>query len=202
MPTPAALVPSVYAHDPMLVVQHALATPALDPVMAGLSRAAEEWVLALAAVAVALLVSRRDPRRWALAAGLAAAFVVDGAAVWALKHALDLPRPLAVLGPDQVRVLLQPLRVDSMPSGHASAAATLASWATWRSRRTGVALWAVALLVGVSRVYVGAHWVEDVVAGWAVGAVAGAAAAWATAALLARAAARQGAGEATAAASA
>jgi membrane-associated phospholipid phosphatase len=41
-------------------------------------------------------------------------------------------------------------------------------------------VWALMLLGGLSRVYVGAHWVTDVVGGWALGALLGAVA-WALA---------------------
>jgi membrane-associated phospholipid phosphatase len=186
----APLVPPVYAHDPMPLVQRVLATPALDPIMEGVSRLCEGWVLALLALSVAVLLERRSPWRWAVAVGLGVAFVADGAVVWGLKHALDLPRPVAVLGPDQVRVLLEPSSPQSMPSGHASAAATLAAWGAGRSRRAGAALGVLALLAGLSRVYVGAHWALDVVAGWAIGAAVGAAGARITARVAARASGR------------
>ena len=45
------------------------------------------------------------------------------------------------------------------------------SWAAPRLSAAGIAL---ALLVGISRVYLGAHWPTDVLAGWALGAAVGA----------------------------
>ncbi len=169
--------PFPYAFDPFLSVQHALERPWLDPVMETLSRLCEGWVVVLVAVAWAVLVGRT--RKGVLRAGLPIllALAVDGILVEALKLALHTPRPLAVLGPQQVHVLLAPLRAHSMPSGHASAAATLAAYLVGRRRREGNLAWPLALLGGISRVYVGAHWVLDVVAGWIVGAIVGYAAA-------------------------
>ena len=68
----------------------------------------------------------------------------------------------------------------SFPSGHATLAAAM--WGAiaiavgttlWRSRRgallTAAAL--VAVVVGVTRLYLGAHWLTDVLAGWVLGAL-------------------------------
>ncbi len=169
--------PFPYAFDPFLSVQHLLERPWLDPVMMTLSRLCEGWVVVLVALAWAVAVGRT--RRGILRVGLPVllALAADGAVVEALKLALHTPRPLAVLGVERVHVLLAPLRAHSMPSGHASAAATLAAYLVGRRRREGAVAWPIALLGGISRVYVGAHWVLDVVAGWIVGAIVGLAAA-------------------------
>ena len=60
----------------------------------------------------------------------------------------------------------------SFPSGHSSGAATIYGSAALRLRRKWVTALAfvLPLLVGVSRVVVGAHFPTDVLAGWALGA--------------------------------
>jgi undecaprenyl-diphosphatase len=165
------------AFDPFLFVQLALERPWLDPVMMALSRLCQGWVVVLVALAWAVAVGRT--RRGILRVGVPVllALAADGVVVEALKLALHTPRPLAVLGAGRVHVLLSPLRAHSMPSGHASAAATLAAYLVGRRRPEGSVAWPLALLGGISRVYVGAHWVLDVVAGWTVGALVGYAAA-------------------------
>jgi undecaprenyl-diphosphatase len=166
-----------YALDPFLAVQHALERPWLDPIMTTASRLCEGWVLALLALAWAIWVGRTGRAALRVALPIALALFADGVVVEAIKYAVHTPRPLAVLGADQVHVLLAPLRARSMPSGHSSAAATLAAYLWARRRREARVAGPLAVLGGISRVYVGAHWVVDVLAGWLLGAAVGFAAA-------------------------
>jgi undecaprenyl-diphosphatase len=59
------------------------------------------------------------------------------------------------------------LRGSSFPSAHAAnaAAAALILFAAFRKK----AIWAMPLLIGYSRIYVGKHFPMDVLAGWATG---------------------------------
>lgn len=87
-----------------------------------------------------------------------------------MKPAIDRPRP-----PDDIA--LMDLTGSAMPSSHALitsafvVAIVLADW--WRSdfrRRATAAVGAVGcVLIGATMVYMGAHWVTDVLAGWALG---------------------------------
>ncbi len=169
--------PFPYAFDPFLAVQHALEHPWLDPIMTTATRLCEGWVIALLALAWAISTGRTVRGAARIAIPVLLALAADGVVVEAIKYALHLPRPLAVLGADHVHVLLAPLRARSMPSGHSSAAATFAVYLWARRRREALFAGPLAFLGGVSRVYVGAHWVFDVLAGWIVGALVGWAAA-------------------------
>ena len=59
----------------------------------------------------------------------------------------------------------------STPSGHSQFSATLYGWFTTRVKKWWMALTAIVLtgLVGVSRIYLGVHYLGDVLLGWGIG---------------------------------
>jgi len=127
--------------------------------------------LPLAAVAAAILAARR---RWAELGVLVAGMAIVIAGAHELKDAVDRPRPaggglVAVSG-------------SSFPSIHA-AYSTFYVWlavTVVMRLRVGMARGALVIaggilltaLIGLSRVYLGVHYMSDVNAGWALGAVA------------------------------
>lgn len=62
----------------------------------------------------------------------------------------------------------------SFPSNHALNTATAAAFAQVLYPVTGWVTWPLVVLVGFSRVYVGAHYVSDVLGAWVIGVVLGA----------------------------
>jgi len=112
--------------------------------------------------------------RWTAAALLA----VPAASLYtySIKKLTQLPRPAAVLPPESFQIIDSPLFGNSFPSGHTLTAFVGAGVLVFCSRRplAWLALPA-AMLVGFSRIAVGAHWPLDLLAGAAGG--------WATAAL-------------------
>jgi membrane-associated phospholipid phosphatase len=61
----------------------------------------------------------------------------------------------------------------SLPSGHAQSSTTVWGWLSLKSGKAWI--WGLSLvlilLIGFSRIYIGVHWLGDVLLGWAVGAV-------------------------------
>ncbi len=89
-----------------------------------------------------------------------------------IKHFLNMPRPPTVLDAEQMILIGESHGWYSFPSGHTTAAFTLAglvSLQSWVPLKVKVAVVIGALLVGLSRIAVGVHWPQDVLAGMATG---------------------------------
>jgi membrane-associated phospholipid phosphatase len=94
-----------------------------------------------------------------------------------LKLAVGNPRPFVVEGTYLQKWAVSPETARSLameystPSGHAMGAATFYSYLFAVTRRWYVRVFAIAaiLCIGASRPYLGVHYVEDVLLGWALG---------------------------------
>jgi len=101
------------------------------------------------------------------------------AAAFVLRQTIKRPRPLALLYPDMPA---QAKNSYSFPSNHAAASAVITTACAYAAPSDYsmyapliAALGIAALAAGVSRVCVGLHWLSDVLAGWALGLLFGAA---------------------------
>jgi undecaprenyl-diphosphatase len=149
---------------------HGLASPTLDRLMAAVTALGSSAVLAAVTGLAAVFLAVR--RRWAEAAFVVVALVGALLLNDALKQVVHRPRPgfeWAEIWPE-----------FSFPSGHAmnSFVTYLAlALVVWRlaGRRVGSIALALAIVlavsIGASRIYLGAHWLTDVLGGYLAGAL-------------------------------
>jgi membrane-associated phospholipid phosphatase len=152
---------------------HALTSPALTRVMWLATVSGDTAVLTVWTVLAVLLLWTWGRRRFAVA--LAALMAVDPIVVSALKSTFARARP-----PLAGMLIAEPSG-SSFPSGHATAAlvfygllAVVAMGSSLSPRLRACAVsgaLAIALLVGVSRVFLGVHFASDVLAGWVLASV-------------------------------
>ncbi len=149
------------------------------PAMIALTWVGSGWAV------LALLPLLGWTRTRSFAGALAVAIAAQATWVWALKLAVGRVRPWIAMG------LAAPIGAPhdgSFPSGHASGSFCVAAFLAvalpavwpgpgWRVRFVIAAALFVAALVAVSRVYLGAHFPSDVLAGALMGAAFGAIAA-------------------------
>ncbi len=146
-------------------------SPFLNDIMSWLSYLGKGWIQALFClfiIAIGLIIKKDEK---IVSAGKKGIYAVaaSGVLVQIIKHIIGRPRPKVMeafgftLGPSIIPGF------DSFPSGHATSsfafAYTLSTFFPWMR----YLLYGYALLVSISRIYVGAHFPSDVFAGIILG---------------------------------
>jgi len=133
-------------------------SPWSDIVWLGFTTLGDGYLLAIILGAFLLV----NPRVACLGLGL---LVLSSLAMHAIKYALPLVRPAGVL--ESVHVVGPLLRAGTFPSGHtvASFSTALALVHFCSSRVAAIGILGVAMLISLSRVFIGAHFPLDVLAG-------------------------------------
>jgi undecaprenyl-diphosphatase len=141
----------------------------MDVLLEVLTAPGSWWFRALVFIPALVLLLRR--RLWWTAAWMVSAIGLVGPVTTLLKEYFGRVRPDFAEGG---------ARLDSLsyPSGHASGIATLVTVAlilAWPLAQPHVRRWAlvvgvvVVLVVGLTRMWLGVHFLSDVVGGWALG---------------------------------
>ncbi len=139
--------------------------PKWEPVAYFISHGVGSYPLMFAAFFIALLFVDK----WRIALELAIVTAISFGVLWALKHYFAIARPY-VMDPNVISY--GPESSFAFPSGHALMSVVILGWVALRHPKSHVLLWGtviLVLLIGASRVYLGAHYPTQVVAGWLFG---------------------------------
>ncbi len=120
----------------------------------------------LPAVAVVWWFHRDQPAGRTLWWTVLVAFLLSTAVVHLIKRRVKRLRPVAHT---EVRFLVPVTRHGSFPSGHTATTFALAALLAWYFPLWAVPLFLLAAVIGYSRVYVGVHFVSDVLVAAAIG---------------------------------
>jgi undecaprenyl-diphosphatase len=150
------------------LINRGLQNNVLDAVMVFLTN----WsYLLFVALLIPLFITDRRKGLFVFLIAALGFFAADGLGGF-LKHIIERPRPCQVI-PD-ARLVVTCLHSFSFPSGHSMTSFAAASLIGYYFRKAAVPAFIIAVLVAVSRVYVGVHYPSDVLGGAVLGgAVAG-----------------------------
>ncbi len=130
----------------------------------------------LPCVGIGIIWLWMKPAQWPYVLAGLSAFLLELSLYYLIKKNVRRPRPFNRL--KGVRALIVPPDEFSFPSGHTGAAFLLAVVLTAALPALGPWVFAWAVLIGISRVYLGVHYPGDVLAGLALGTISAHAGIW------------------------
>lgn len=150
----------------LLWLQNNLRQEWLDPVVKGFTHLGDSGLLWIALCLALLLFPQTRRAGAAVAVGLIMSLLCTNLV---LKPLIQRTRPWLVV--EGLTALVVEHDMNSFPSGHTSAAlaAAMACWGTLQKRWARGLVLALAIMMGLSRLYVGVHYPSDVLAGALVG---------------------------------
>lgn len=154
----------------LLWIQAHLRGPVLDHAVSFYTALGDAGLLFLAAAAVLLCFKKTRKAGFTALLAIAIGFICTNLI---LKNLVSRPRPWLMV--EGLTAIVTEKDLNSFPSGHTTAAFAFAS-ALWRTAPDKWMRWTAlicAVLMGLSRLYVGVHYPSDVLVGVAVGLLAG-----------------------------
>lgn len=147
-------------------------TPWLTTVMHGVTNLASAWFVALLLVVVTIVL-RRGGHSWSVV--LLPTLSAAGAAILVTTIKLLIARPRPTVGE-----VVAAAEGFAFPSGHSAQAVATYAVLAWlvahlaATRTMRIAAWltgaVIIVLIGLSRLYLGVHWLSDVIGGYIIGA--------------------------------
>ncbi|MFH1784684.1 MAG: phosphatase PAP2 family protein [bacterium] len=138
-----------------------LHVPWLDTIMLPIGYLGDGVILVVLIIALGLT------RGWKEMLRAAAIVILAGIIVQTVKHFYDTPRPAAILA--NIHTLGPVFKNHAFPSGHTAGAFAFATYLSQKVYALKLEPWLIAGLVGLSRIYVGGHFLGDVIVGAGVG---------------------------------
>ncbi len=156
-----------------LAINNGWSNPINDIIFAVLTLLGSDYVI-IPIVGIAIYIFDRNnfKRNFIL---LIVSLLIGGILVHSLKELVDRPRPLGGMkelikeGKVHINVIFEPLNIVSFPSGHSQTVFTAATVLGYIYKKSMWIFFLIALLSGISRIYVGAHYPLDVLAGGIIG---------------------------------
>ena len=130
-----------------------------------LSYGVGSYVIMLAVFFVALLIIER----WRVVGELLIIAILSFCALALLKHTFGIDRPYMS---DFGIIRYGDETSFSLPSGHALMSVVILGWVALRHPKSHTLVWGalvIIVLIGLSRIYLGAHYPSQVIAGWIFG---------------------------------
>lgn len=152
----------------LLLIQEHLRAPALDGVMRFITHLGDTGAIWIALTLILLFIPRTRRAGAVCAAALIVNLLITNVA---LKNIIQRIRPYDVM--DSLKILVEAEHDFSFPSGH-TACSFAGAWAIRRTlpKKYHIPAIILAVLISLSRLYVGVHYPTDVIGGAIVGTIA------------------------------